>query len=102
MKIYTRFPAICKNSRDEFITCIREQMDTGNIIHFKNLFRRYFSMLDPQEWQKTEKKEEFVGSFRLEYDRSWTPMIEANDRDRQFARFENVLRSGPSMLGWTN
>lgn len=59
-------------------------------------------MLNPSEWQKLEKQEEYVGSFRLEYDRSWTPWEETADRDRKYAQMQNLLKSGPSALGWRN
>ena len=60
----------------------------GKVYH---LFRKasddttYFSMLSPQEWG-SRTKDTFLGSYRLEYDMSWTPLekVQARDQRRQF------------------
>jgi hypothetical protein len=44
---------------------------------------RYFSMLTPDELGYTSA--EFIGSFRFEYDQSWTRMDEVEARDRRKA-----------------
>jgi len=44
---------------------------------------RYFSMLSPDELGYTSA--EFIGSFRFEYDQSWTRMDEVEARDRRKA-----------------
>ncbi|XP_071547018.1 uncharacterized protein C1orf50 homolog [Panulirus ornatus] len=58
----------------------------GSVYH---LYRRpsgqkYFSILSPQEWGST-CPHEFLGSFRLEHDQSWTPeeKMEARSNDQQ-------------------
>jgi hypothetical protein len=49
----------------------------GKIYHVyaKDMDDLYFSMLAPQEWQAPHQ---FVGSYRLEADMSWTPLQEAD------------------------
>jgi hypothetical protein len=44
---------------------------------------RYFSMLSPDELGYASA--EFIGSFRFEYDQSWTRMDEVEARDRRKA-----------------
>ena len=56
----------------------------GRIYH---LYRKpdggtYFSMLAPAEWGGTPPHE-FVDSFRLEADMSWTPAAQAEDEQRR-------------------
>ena len=41
---------------------------------------RYFSMLSPQDWGRSVPHE-FLGSYRLEVDMSWTPAERMNDPD---------------------
>eukprot|EP00056_Hartaetosiga_gracilis_P002721 m.56137 g.56137 ORF g.56137 m.56137 type:complete len:192 (+) comp11176_c0_seq1:159-734(+) len=45
----------------------------------------YFSMLSPSEWGSS-LKDEFVGSYRLEFDMTWTPedKIQEREQRRQF------------------
>lgn len=91
-------------ARDEDLHSVacNMQKQPGRVYH---LYRRsdgyrYFSLLAPHEWGCTEKEGEYVGSFRLEFDRSWTDMTQAEEKDRQFAQFQNIIKAGPSMLGW--
>ncbi len=53
--------------------------------HTYHLYRRgsgelYFSMFAPDEWV-TKQDQVFVGSYRLEADRSWTPADDVEARD---------------------
>ncbi|RCN37206.1 hypothetical protein ANCCAN_16907 [Ancylostoma caninum] len=70
------------------------QKQPGRIYH---LYRKkdgssYFSLLAPEEWAKEEKMREYVASYRLEMDRSWTPMADVAKRDVQFRSLEGILR----------
>lgn len=57
---------------------------------------RYFSLLSPDEWGKEEKRKEYVASYRLEPDRSWTPTSEIVKRDIQFRSLDAFLHQ-PSL-----
>lgn len=72
------------------------QKSPGRIYHLyeKPDGARYFSMLSPTDWGTSEKINEFLGSYRLEYDRSFTPIEKADRRDQQFSKFENLLQRG--------
>ncbi|KAF5290926.1 hypothetical protein FQA39_LY14532 [Lamprigera yunnana] len=50
---------------------------------------QYFSMLSPEEWQNSPHQ--YLGSFRLEYDRSWTPIQSMNQKDAEFAVINKIL-----------
>eukprot|EP00730_Choanoeca_flexa_P000119 TRINITY_DN10052_c0_g1_i1.p1 TRINITY_DN10052_c0_g1~~TRINITY_DN10052_c0_g1_i1.p1 ORF type:complete len:188 (+),score=32.27 TRINITY_DN10052_c0_g1_i1:189-752(+) len=51
----------------------------------------YFSMLSPTEWNG-RLKDEYLGSYRLEPDRSWTPLDKVAERDARY-------QFNPQMLG---
>ncbi|KAK6049186.1 hypothetical protein COOONC_13309, partial [Cooperia oncophora] len=53
---------------------------------------RYFSLLCPDEWGKEEKRKEYVASYRLEPDRSWTPTADIVKRDLQFRGLDALLK----------
>ncbi|CAI2324203.1 unnamed protein product [Caenorhabditis sp. 36 PRJEB53466] len=80
------------------------QKQPGRIYHLYQKYGstdKYFSMLAPDEWGQSQKKEEFVGSYRLEYDRSWTPVAEMNRKDEEIARLQQLLqRGGTARLTW--
>ncbi|CAB3405420.1 unnamed protein product [Caenorhabditis bovis] len=80
------------------------QKQPGRIYHLyqkRPTMEKYFSMLAPDEWGKLEKKEDYLGSYRLEYDRSWTPVDEMEQKDAEVARIQRLLqRGGPSQLTW--
>ncbi|CAI5442431.1 unnamed protein product [Caenorhabditis angaria] len=82
------------------------QKQPGRVYHlYQKQFtmEKYFSMLAPNEWGQQEKKEEYLGSFRLEFDRSWTPIEETDKKDEEIARLRNLLLqhgSGQSQLTW--
>ncbi len=52
----------------------------------------YFSMLSPADWRGAPP-DAFVGSFRLEADRSFTPAEEAAARDARFTSAKSLLAS---------
>lgn len=60
-----------------------------------HLYRRsdggeYFSMLSPREW-RGQPPHEFIGSYRLENDMSWTPAEEADKPDETAAVVDRLL-----------
>ena len=66
----------------------------GTIYH---LYRResgqtYLSILSPQEWGGA-CPHEFLASYRLEYDQSWTPLEELDRRSQENAIVDKVLNS---------
>lgn len=68
----------------------------GKIYH---LYKRseealYFSMLSPEEWGG-EPPHEFVGSYRLESDMSWTP-VEEIGKDEPSIQLLNTMLNAPS------
>lgn len=63
----------------------------------------YFSMLSPAEWGGSPP-DEFIQSYRLEYDMSWTPLEDTAKRDarRQFdADLLGIHKSDASALSLT-
>lgn len=52
--------------------------------------RRYFSLLSPADWQN-RPPHEFVGSFRLENDMSWTPLDGKPEEDDTRSLVEHLL-----------
>ena len=54
----------------------------------------YFSMLSPQDWSGTPPHD-FVGSYRLESDMSWTPVEEIGKREPS-VQLLNALLNAPS------
>lgn len=64
-----------------------------------HLYRRgdgstYFSMLTPRDWRGTPPHE-FVGSYRLENDMSWSPAEEAGRSDESPALIRRLLGEEP-------
>lgn len=53
----------------------------------------YFSMLSPQDWGG-ETPNQFVGSFRLETDSSWTPAEKLDQTDDTGELVQQLLRIG--------
>jgi hypothetical protein len=67
----------------------------------------FFSMLSPGEWGGNPPNEH-LGSYRLEYDMSWTPLdkMEARDEARRFnpvllGLTEAHIQSNPEQLRLT-
>lgn len=44
--------------------------------------QKYFSMLSPQEWG-SGLKDVYINSYRLEYDRSWTPIEKLQSKETE-------------------
>ncbi len=66
--------------------------------HIYHLYKRadgtrYFSMLSPEEWGG-KPPHDYEGSFRMENDRSWTPLEELDCPDETGAIVERLL-DGP-------
>lgn len=61
--------------------------------------QRYWSMLSPDDWRGAPPHA-FLGSYRLEFDQSWTPLADTAARDRARVPvelwFERGLSSGDS------
>lgn len=53
---------------------------------------RYFSMLSPEEWRGSPPHD-FVGSYRLEADMSWTPADALDEPDDTRAMVQRLLES---------
>lgn len=71
------------------------QKVAGKIYH---LYKResgqtYFSMLSPEEWGSS-LNHEFLGSYRLETDQSWTPLEKIPDTDRTQQWAQNLFKYG--------
>lgn len=64
----------------------------GRIYHLyrKSNGETYFSMLAEHEWG-SEPPHEYLGSYRLEYDMSWTPAEEINKEDDSRAIINKLL-----------
>ncbi|XP_018378165.1 PREDICTED: uncharacterized protein C1orf50 homolog isoform X2 [Trachymyrmex cornetzi] len=64
----------------------------GHIYHLyqRESGQRYFSMLSPEEWGSSAPSHNYMGSFRLEQDRSWTPLSQLqvkNDELKLIGKF---------------
>ncbi|KJH51251.1 Tubulin/FtsZ family, GTPase domain protein [Dictyocaulus viviparus] len=69
------------------------QKRPGHVYHLyekKNGFR-YFSLLTPEEWGKEEKVQEYIASYRLELNNSWTPTADVTKRDQLSKDFEATI-----------
>jgi hypothetical protein len=53
---------------------------------------RYWSLLSPEEWAGAPPHAH-VGSYRLELDQSWTPLREAEARDRERSKIDELIRT---------
>ncbi|CAL1535464.1 unnamed protein product [Lymnaea stagnalis] len=50
----------------------------------------YLSILSPQEWGSA-CPHNFLGAYRLEYDQSWTPITEIENRDQENALIDKIF-----------
>lgn len=57
--------------------------------------KEYMSMVSPEEWG--DSCPEFVASYRLEHDMSWTPVKDAAARSDENAMIDNILRAGTQL-----
>ncbi|GMT14928.1 hypothetical protein PFISCL1PPCAC_6225, partial [Pristionchus fissidentatus] len=81
-------------NRDEHLHKIACNMQkiVGKVYHvYDKEGNQYMSLLSPDEWGRPEKLEEFRGSYRLEADRSWTPLDEVREKEEKRAKFERYL-----------
>ncbi|EDW63700.2 uncharacterized protein C1orf50 homolog [Drosophila virilis] len=65
--------------------------------HIYHLYQRatgqtYFSMLSPEEWNHSVDQT-YKGSYRLEYDLSWTPIDKIKERDDKLKWVEKCINS---------
>lgn len=74
------------------------KIDTGHIGLFNNLhaLKKYFVnsivWLVFQEWG-ANCPHEFVGAYKLEYDMSWTPIEEVDEKTQEFALIDKILNA---------
>jgi len=54
--------------------------------------QKYLSILSPKEWGAS-CPHEHLGSWRLEYDMSWTPLADVQKKSEQLALMDKVLNS---------
>lgn len=66
----------------------------GTIYHLyeRESGQGYLSILSPEEWGAA-CPHEFLGSYRLEYDQSWTEMKDLEKRDRENAIIDKICNS---------
>ncbi|CAD7002628.1 unnamed protein product [Ceratitis capitata] len=74
----------------------------GQIYH---LYQRpsgqnYFSMLSPEEWS-SGIDQKYLGSYRLEFDLSWTPLNKIKERDEKMNWAEKCLATTSLAAGPT-
>ena len=62
---------------------------------------RFFSMISPQEWGSLSEND-FIGAFRLEADRSWTPEEEIVKRTCEYEILKDVLSHKKNFSAITN
>lgn len=59
--------------------------------------QKYMSILSPTEWGSS-CPHEFIGAYRLEYDKSWTPIEEVEDRTEQFRLIDKLLTTNQKSI----
>lgn len=66
----------------------------GTVYHLyeRDTGQKYLSILSPQEWGAS-CPHGFLGSYRLEYDMSWTPMDKRKERNSDEAMVTNILKA---------
>ncbi|KYM79696.1 Uncharacterized protein C1orf50 like protein [Atta colombica] len=67
----------------------------GHIYHLyqRESGQRYFSMLTPEEWGSSAPSQNYMGSFRLEQDRSWTPLSQLQAKNDELKLIGKFLPS---------
>lgn len=62
----------------------------GNVYHMyqRESGQRFFGMLSPDEWNSPHK---YLGSYRLEYDHSWTHMANIKEKDAENMLIQKIL-----------
>ncbi|GJQ72667.1 hypothetical protein Trydic_g1329 [Trypoxylus dichotomus] len=73
----------------------------GNIYHLyqRPSGQKYFGMLSPREWQTPH---EYLGSFRLEQDESWTPIEHIAEKDNQLKLLDKVLEHSDGISAFSS
>ncbi|XP_036343802.1 uncharacterized protein C1orf50 homolog [Rhagoletis pomonella] len=71
--------------------------------HIYHLYQRssgqsYFSMLSPEEWNGGPNQK-YLGSYRLEFDLSWTPLEKIKERDEKMNWAEKCLETTTLAVG---
>merc|ERR1712168_752302 len=73
---------------------------TAYHLYERDTGQKYLSILSPQEWGAS-CPHGFLGSYRLEYDMSWTPLDKRKSRDSDEAMVTKILRAnelvGPAL-----
>jgi len=66
----------------------------GTVYHMyqRESGQKYLSILSPQEWGAS-CPHDYIGSWRLEYDMSWTPLADVQKKSEQLALMDKVLNS---------
>ncbi|KAJ8687570.1 hypothetical protein QAD02_023364 [Eretmocerus hayati] len=66
----------------------------GNVYHLYQQMsgQLYFSMLSPQEWGESAPPQVYKGSYRLEHDRSWTPLSQISVKDNELSTIDRIYR----------
>lgn len=66
----------------------------GTVYHLyqRDTGQKYLSILSPQEWGAS-CPHAFLGSYRLEYDMSWTPIDKRKERNSEEAVVTNILKA---------
>jgi len=66
----------------------------GTVYHMyqRESGQKYLSILSPKEWGAS-CPHDYIGSWRLEYDMSWTPLAECQKKSEQLALMDKVLNS---------
>jgi len=54
--------------------------------------QKFFSMISPAEWG-TQCPHEYLGTYRLEYDQSWTPLEKFAQKDEDMAFINKILHN---------
>ncbi|KAL5280917.1 C1orf50 family protein [Megaselia abdita] len=76
----------------------------GTIYHLyeRSTGQTYFSMLSPEEWNGSNSGQKFLGSYRLEFDSSWTPVDKIREKDDTIRWAERCLSGGNGFLALEN
>lgn len=66
----------------------------GNIYHLykRQSGQKYLSMLSPNDWG-TNVPHEFLGSYRLEMDQTWTPFDKINEINKKTEWAQHLLNT---------
>ncbi|KAB5537220.1 hypothetical protein PHYPO_G00116340 [Pangasianodon hypophthalmus] len=54
--------------------------------------QRYFSILSPKEWGPS-CPHKFLGTYKLQYDMSWTPLEDVENREAEISVMDKLLNS---------